>query len=80
MWNAKYNKIDNDGLQQEIVVNVKYFNDDGREYQKNYTILPEDIESVGFKTLIQNQLDVLNSKDLKVVNTGTLLDKDVFAK
>lgn len=80
MWNAKYNKIDNEGLQQEIIVNVKYFNDDGREYQKNYTILPENIDSSEFKSLVQNQLDILNSKDTKVINTDTFLDKNVFAK
>ena len=64
MWSARYLNIDKSGLHPEVQARIEFFNDvDSTVYQKDFAVLPEDIDSDGFKQILQSQIDILNAKD-----------------
>ncbi len=78
MWTAKYINIDSGGLGVEIKVTVLFYNDyDSVTYEKEYSILPEELDN-GFGNIIQNQIDILNNKKIKVENIQTNVATPIF--
>lgn len=64
MWSAKYTNVDKSGLQPELIVSVEFSNDvDVTTYIKVFTVMPVDLDSDGFNSQIQAQVDILNAKD-----------------
>lgn len=76
MWNAKYKTIDKEGLRPEIKVTVMFISDDNRILESEYEILPQELDSENFINKIQDQLNILNAKDL-ISDTVLLINKPI---
>lgn len=77
MWQAKYKIIDKSGLAPELKVTILYFNDTN-SIETTYSVLPMDLNGESFKQTIQDQIDILNSKEnLKSSDLDVLVDTAV---
>lgn len=62
MWSATYQTVDIGGLNPELKITVVYLNDqDDVTYEVTYSVLPDTLEG-DFAVIVQNQIDILNSK------------------
>lgn len=75
MWTAKYKKIDTSGLNREITVLVA-FTDGNKTYEMPYEISPSDLDSDKFKTMVDDQLQILNAKSA-IPDVSTYFNKPI---
>ncbi len=76
MWTAKYKQIDKSGLNPEIKVFVE-FSDGVTTYEKDYAILPSELET-SFPKTIQAQVSILESKDaVQKTDLDALIDTQI---
>lgn len=73
MWQAKYKNINRSGLTGNVRVTIEY-SDGVTNVESDYDILPEDIKSDIFASVIQNQLDVLENRDVKLAKVNVAID------
>lgn len=77
MYIAKYINIDKSGLNPELKVTV-LFSNGTNEIENTYDVLPKDLESDTFKTIVQNQLDILNAKEnVQKTDLDALIDTEI---
>lgn len=80
MWYARYKNIDKGGLRAELIITVLYSNDsDDTTYENDYFVLPDGLND-NFPVLVQAQIDILNAKDVKILDNIMLVDQNISVK